>query len=246
MLKPTIKKVVMPRHRPTVCCLLFVLCSSLLTACNSAADKPDAAAEVEPPAPVVEEPPFELEEGFVFLANHDDMSEFTVPVGEAATWSIEGHTIRCGGRPRGYLATKKSYRNFTLRLDFRYERPKNLKDDDKFKGNTGYMMYINNDNTPWPACIEVQGKYAQLAKIVAIGGADAVETTDNEEARIQHRKPAGQWNSLEIQSQDGALLSILNGVEIAESQPGPLTEGPIGFQAEDWKIDFRNVRIQEN
>ena len=41
-------------------------------------------------------------------------------------------------------------------------------------------------------------------------------------------------------------MSILNGVKIAESQPGPLKEGPIGFQAEDWKIEFRNVRIQEH
>lgn len=236
----------MSRHPWSVCCLLLVSCSAL-SACNSATDKPaDTAAAQPAAAPAAEkEPPFQLEEGFVFLANNEDMSEFTVPVGEAETWSIKGHTIRCKGRPRGYLATKKSYRNFTLRLDFRYDRPKSLTDDDKFKGNTGYMMYISDDNTPWPACVEVQGKYVQLAKIVAIGGAEAVEATDDEQARIQHRKPAGQWNTLEIQSHEGALVSILNGVKIAESQPGPLKEGPIGFQAEDWKIQFRNVRIQE-
>ncbi len=240
-----------PRNLPLYCiCALFVSAAILSCRSEPAGPKEEQTGDSDAPQKKSDEskqqaPAFELEEGFVFLANDSDMGEFTVPVGDAATWSIDGHTIKCSGRPRGYLKTKQSYRNFTLRLDFRYARPKNLKDDDKFKGNTGYLMYISDENTPWPACVEVQGKHVQLAKIVAIGGAEAVEATDNEQARIDNRKPAGQWNSLEIQSNEGALVSILNGVKIAESRPGPLTEGPIGFQAEDWAIDFRNVRIRE-
>lgn len=242
------------RLRNLIWCSILLFCSSQFIGCTSSSDQPAETQKpaqettndspTEPVAPV-EGPPFELEEGFVFLANQEDMSEFVVPIGEASTWSISGHTIKCGGRPRGYLATKQSYRNFTLRLDFRYKRPKNLKDDDKFKGNTGYLMYISDENTPWPACVEVQGKHVQVARIVAIGGADAVEATDDEAARVTARKPPGQWNSLEIHSHDGALVSILNGVKIAESQPGALKEGPIGFQAEDWEVDFRNVRIRQ-
>lgn len=234
-------------------CLTALFCLALFAGCTSSSEQ--AAKEKttavndkpqESPKPPVEQaPPFELEEGFLFLANHEDMSEFNVPIGDPNTWSVQGHTIKCGGRPRGYLATKKSYRNFTFRLDFRYKRPKKLKDDNKFKGNTGYLMYISDENTPWPACVEVQGKHVQVARIVAIGGAEAVEATDDEPARVAARKPPGQWNTLEIQSHEGALVSILNGTKIAESKPGALIEGPIGFQAEDWEIEFRNVRIRE-
>ena len=238
----------MSRRTIFLCCFFALLSSTLIISCRSETPEPAAKQNAEPDKKankVEPEPPFELEEGFVFLVNDEGMGGYTVPVGDAKTWSIQGHTIKCVGRPRGYLMTNKSYRNFTLRLDFRYERPKNLKDDDKFKGNTGYMMYISDENTPWPACVEVQGKHVQLAKIVAIGGAEAVEAEDDEQARVENRKPAGQWNSLEIQSKEGALVTILNGVKIAKSKPGPLTEGPLGFQAEDWKIDFRNVRIRE-
>jgi hypothetical protein len=163
----------------------------------------------------------------------------------AATWTREGDVIRCSGVPNGYLATKKSYRNFVMRLDFRYERPDDLVDDASFPGNSGYLLYVTGEPKVWPQCVEVQGRNRDVGRIIAIGGAPAVKADDNPAARAEVIRPVGQWNSIEIHSQDGAVIAKLNGVVVCTSEAGPLREGPIGFQSEGREIHFRNVRIKE-
>jgi hypothetical protein len=187
----------------------------------------------------------EAEEGFQPLGNRKDMSEFVLVGAPADTWTVEGDVIKCSGHPNGYFATKKSYRNFVLRFDFRYVRPANLEDDWKFQGNSGYLIYIRGEHKVWPKCIEVQGMYRAAGQIFAIGGAPAVRAKDYPEIRRQVLKPVGEWNSMEIISKDGALTAKINGKVVCESEPGELKEGPIGFQSEGAEIHFRNIRIKE-
>lgn len=185
-----------------------------------------------------EEPAFQLEEGFTLL-NFDQFDAFGA---ESQTWKAEGDEIVCGGKPRGYLYSKDSYANFTLRLDYRFQRPK--KADDERKLNTGFLVYISGEHKLWPACLEVQGKQIQMAAIKENGGADPITASDDESARENARKPVGQWNSVEIASKDGALSVTLNGTPISSSEPGSLKSGSIGIQAEDWPFAVRRLRIR--
>jgi hypothetical protein len=162
-----------------------------------------------------------------------------------ATWTGEGTTIRTTGKPRGYAYSKASYRNFTLRLDFRFVPPPGATDAAKLQAsNTGVLVYITGEHKLWPVSLEVQGKQPEMASIKANGGAPTAEIEDDPTAREQARKDVGQWNSLEIVSRDGALTSILNGTKICQIRPGELKEGSIGLQAEDYAVEFRNVRIR--
>lgn len=216
----------------------------IMAGCQQQAPKPasTAPAEATPAVAVVEDStPFELEAGFELLK----LNQFDAFAAEGDTWKESGEILAGTGKPRGYLYSKESYSNFTWRLDFRYPRPEKLKDDSKFKGNTGFLVYITGEQKLWPVCIEIQGKNVQIAAIRENGGADAVVTEDDETARLKSRKPVGQWNSLEIVSKDGALTATLNGTTVAASQAGSLSSGLIGIQSEDHPFEVRRMRIRK-
>ena len=199
--------------------------------------QPVAAVEVPPP-----EPPFVLEDGFDSLA----FTAFEAFAAEAGTWSATADGLKCGGKPKGYLYSKQSYQNFTLRLDYRFPRPDNLRDEAKFKGNTGFLVYITGEHKLWPICLEVQGKHVQMAAIKENGGAEPAKVEDDDAARQQARKPVGQWNSLEIVSKDGALAVTLNDTPISKCEPDFISEGPIGIQAEDHPFEVRHIRLKRD
>lgn len=90
------------------------------------------------PADPADGEPFAVEEGYVLLTR-DDFDAFGA---DPDTWSATDEGVRCTGKPRGYLYTKQPYGNFTLRLQYRFDRPMKLPDEAKFKGNTGFLMYI--------------------------------------------------------------------------------------------------------
>ncbi len=176
------------------------------------------------------------EEGFEPLFNGKDMSDFELVKAPPETWKVEDGIIRCTGKPNGYFATKESFKNYTLRLDFRFpEKP----------GNSGYLMNITGEHKVWPQCIEVQGHYNSVGMIFPAGGAKGPRPPFDADARKKAVKPHDEWNSLEIVVQDGAITSILNGTTVAASEPYELKEGKIGFQSEGAPIDFRNLRIKK-
>ena len=169
------------------------------------------------------ETPYEIESDFVPL-------------------SLDG--IACSGKPKGYLYSKKPYQNFIWRLEYRFPRPDNLKDEAKFKGNTGFLVYVTGEHKLWPMCLEVQGKHIQMAAVKENGGAQPVTVEDDDSARQKARKSVGQWNAIEIISKEGELQVTLNGTPIAKSQPDFLSEGSIGIQAEDHPFEIRRMRIR--
>ena len=199
-----------------------------------------AAAEPTRPEPIPAEPPFELEQGFTLLGFQD----FEAFAAETNTWEATDHGVKCTGKPNGYLYSKQTYQNFTLRLGYRFSRPDSLKDDTKFKGNTGFLVYVTGEHKLWPVCLEVQGKHIQMGAIKENGGAQPVTASDDDAARQKARRPVGQWNSIEIVSANGALSVTLNGIPISKCEPNFLSEGLIGIQAEGLPFEVRRLRIR--
>jgi len=172
------------------------------------------------------------------------LADFTSFPTEVTTWTEQQDRLISTGQPRGYLYTKDSFQNFTLRLDYKFPRPANLTDESKFKGNTGFLVYITGEAKIWPLCLEVQGKHVQMAAIKENGGAEPPVVKDDEVARQAARKSVGLWNSLEVVSKDGALSVSLNGTPISSSEPNFLSSGSIGIQAEDFPFEVRRMRIR--
>ncbi len=214
---------------------------------TTSAETPKAGAASEKLAPLPEDAPeLKLEEGFELLG-FDAFEKFSAKdPGQVVVWESAGNGFNCFGKPRGYLYSKNSFGNFTLKLDYRFRRPADLATDADFKGNTGVMLFITGEHKQWPVSLEVQGKYAEMATIKANGGAANVEIDDKPEARTAARKPVGEWNQLEVIAKDGAVSASINGTLVCESKPSDLKEGLLGFQAEDFEVQFRNVRVRRD
>jgi hypothetical protein len=181
--------------------------------------------------------------GFVSLFNGKNLDGWkTVPAKAEKTFTVDEGIIVVSGRPNGYFYTDKSYKNYILRFDWRYKRPAGLEDDEKFSGNSGLLVHIQEPHKVWPKCIEVQGENRTHANIFAIGGAKGSFKFDQAALR-KVRKPVGEWNTTEVLVKDGAITSKVNGTQISTGK-GNLTEGPFGFQSEGAEIHFKNIKIK--
>ena len=159
------------------------------------------------------------------------------------TWRVEKGVIICSGSPNGYFYTDKSYKNMEVRYDWMYKRPANLKDDEKFTGNSGFLAHIQGEQKIWPKCVEVQGQNREHGKLFFLG-VKGEKATFDAAALKKARKPVGEWNTTEMTFQDGNITAKVNGTVIATGK-GPDVEGPFGFQSEGAEIHFKNIKVKE-
>lgn len=188
----------------------------------------------------------QIEEGFRSLSFADFDAFFAKPPASRSspTWKTVHDAIVCFGKPKGYLFTKETFQDFTLKLEFRFAPPVGDEVVKDFNPNTGVLVFVTEPHKQWPKSLEVQGKFAELCSIKPNGGAAPVELQEDAAARDSARKPVGEWNEIEIIAKAGAITAKLNGTTISTSQPGELTSGAIGLQSEDFEVHFRRLRIQ--
>jgi hypothetical protein len=217
----------------TIRCLLA--CTSLLAAVSLAAVAADDKKD---------------DEGFTPLFNGKDLTGWKTvldPKKKDITpqdiWSVKDGVIVCTGKVNGYLYSEKSFKDYIIRYDWRYKRPDQVTDEEKFLGNSGLLVHIQGEPKLWPRCVEVQGMNRDHGKIIGVGGAKATSKFDRE-ALKKARKPVGEWNTTEAVIQGGNILAKVNGSEV-DAGKCDLTEGQIGFQSEGAEIHFRNILLKE-
>lgn len=199
-----------------------------------------ASPAVEESAPAIPTSTFEVEDGFRLLT----LAEFAPFPADADSWSEEGGELVCSGSPKGYIYSQDVFRDFTLRADYRFEPTADSASPDAPSPNTGFMLAIQEPHKVWPASLEVQGKHSEMCSIKSNGGVPDLVIQDNPESREVARRPVGEWNSVEIVMQAGAVTATLNGTVICTSEPGELREGMIGLQSEGFVVRFRNLRVR--
>ena len=183
------------------------------------------------------------EDGFVPLFDRKTMTGLK-PVGvKDGTFKVENGEIVCTGKPNGYFATEKSFKNYHLKFEWKFLRPEGLTEDSKFNGNSGCLVHIAGDHKVWPRSIEIQGYNKDMGAILFVSGAKKKSVMKYPDAQKKGIKPVGEWNLVEVISKDGKLTAIVNGEKTAECE-SDLTEGTIGWQSEGAPINFRNLRIK--
>jgi len=182
-------------------------------------------------------------EGFVNLSNGKNMEGFRLVGVDASTFKVQDGVIQVSGKPNGYFATEKSYRNYALKFDWRYIRPAGLQNDADFGGNSGLLIHIAGEHKVWPKCVEVQLMNKDAGNIFGLGS----KVSGKKDAAVQAKaiKPVGEWNTQEVVCQDGRITAKINGMLVAEGTDADPREGPIGWQSEGAEIHFRNIRIKE-
>ncbi|MBK8977253.1 MAG: DUF1080 domain-containing protein [Planctomycetes bacterium] len=166
----------------------------------------------------------------------------------AGNWVVGGDgTIALEPRPGesgwqrydAYLTTGRTYGDFVLDLEFRFEA----------KGNSGVFLRVGDPASQVDTGIEVQildtyGK-TQVGHHDCGGVIRTVGPTKN------MVRPAGEWNRYTITMLGSRLTVVLNGEQIVDIDLSetPMADRParghISFQDEAKRVWYRNVRIME-
>lgn len=206
------------------------------------------------------------EPGFAPLFNGRDFTGWRFLVGLGCAPPPEGcgstehgraFTVRDGvlrgtGKEHGIAYTAQRYSNFTLRFDYLAERPDDWEGDDiYYYANTGYHLFLMEENLfVWPRSVTFAGEQRDLLRPIplgAYGGTSRPVTTWDNAARQRVVRPLGQWNSIQIVSQDGDVEAYLNDTLIATVTGHGFTDpGYIGLQVQGYPVRWRNLRIREH
>lgn len=177
----------------------------------------------------------------------DGLTGWEAAEGEAsACWKREGDELVCTGAKGPWLRYGKPVKDFNLRLDFLLREG----------GNSGVYVRVPPDGVHHGAGsgIEVQildnasPRYQELKPYQYSGSLYAIVPADPRVAR-----PAGKWNTLEIDCKSDRYVIWQNGVEIlvADGKTAPellerRSEGYFGLQNHSEEVRFRNIRLGDS
>ena len=173
----------------------------------------------------------------------------------ADLFRAEDGMIRLFGAQAGYLMSRKSYANFTLTAEFRWNMDENVvRKNNKMNSGLMYLVPETTKDTLWPQGIQFQikegasGDFILLQEvgmdkngtIIIPGKSVVVAKNKNTE------KTAGEWNNLKIQVKNGTISQFLNGELVNQGNNPTVSKGRILLQYEGFPIDFRNIVLQKS
>ena len=183
-------------------------------------------------------------DGFVSLMPKADVTEFWIIEGTPPeTWRVENGMIRSTGKPNGFLRSKKLYRNFILRAEWRFQAEGWEQKRPDHWPNAGFFINAGPINQTWPTSHEVQGHFGEAGSLFGVRGGTIAGAKRG--PIVKERPPFGSWDRYEITQIDGKVSVVLNGKLVNEGTDAQPREGNICLQSEGWPVDYRNIEIKE-
>jgi hypothetical protein len=180
---------------------------------------------------------------FRSLFNGCDLSGWEGVTADASTsWKVEDGMIVCTGKPGTWLRSKHRYGNFNLRFDYKLLPG----------GNSGIYLRVPADGAHREeGGAEVQilddddARYRNLEPGQFCGSVYKVAPATHHVSR-----PAGQWNSMEINCCGTSYRVTHNGVVVVDATAAEIPElgrrfqqGFLGLQNHREEVWFKNLRI---
>ncbi len=180
---------------------------------------------------------------FVSLVPRKEVTEhWTIEGTPPETWSVKKGVISCTGKPNGFLRSKKVYKNYVFRAEWRFQK-EGWQGAPKKWPNAGFFIHAGEIKETWPASLEVQGHFGQAGSLFGVRGG---KITGAKRGPIDlNRPPFGSWDRYEITSKDGKVTVVLNGKLINEGADAEPAQGNICLQSEGWPVQYRKVSIKE-
>ena len=190
------------------------------------------------------DPATTADQGWTVLFNGKDLSGFVVvlegpdgkvkrypaeALGQQTTFTAENGLLKTTGTPTGYIRTAAVYDNFVFHVEARFL---------KF-GNSGVLLHVQQDDV-LPASIECQLYYATMGRTFPLKGSKL----DGGELIHYASKPVGEWNTIEVTSEEGRLATAINGTVVALAANADPRVGYICLQSEGAPVEFRNIKIK--
>jgi len=187
--------------------------------------------------------------GWIFFCQDEDAQVEDI-------WSVEDGVLKCTGRPKGYLQTRRWYRDYELSLQWRWSGDKG--------GNNGVLIH---STVPllfggWPQSLEVQLQSGSAGDFWVIGKHVDIEVENAQTRRSKkvkgnkhkHRrirrlesdpeKAVGQWNTMRIICDGGEVTVFVNDVKVNHGTHCTVTQGGIALQSEGTPAEFQNIMIK--
>lgn len=187
--------------------------------------------------------------GYETLFNGKDLAGWEGAEQDAAAcWAVEDGLLVCDGKKGPWLRSANEYGDFNLRFEYQVSTG----------GNSGVYVRVPkngnhhraNDQEP-PAGFEVQvlddaaPQYAKLKDYQYCGSVYDISGASKKVGR-----PAGEWNSLEINCRGNNITTSHNGVVIVDVKPETheliklrQEKGFLGLQNHSTVVRFRNLRV---
>jgi hypothetical protein len=184
-------------------------------------------------------------QGFVSLMPKRDISEHWTVEGKtpAEAWSLRDGVIACTGQPNGILRSRKVYRNYVLRAEWRFQEGWEPKPGGNEWPNAGFFIHAGPMKDGWPVSFEVQGYFGEAGSLFGVRGGKI--TGAKRGPFVMDRPKFGAWDRYEITSQEGRVTVVLNGVLVNEGTDAEPREGNICLQSEGWPVYYRKIEIKE-
>jgi len=111
-------------------------------------------------------------DGFVSLMPRHDVTElWTIEGTPSSAWRVEKGEIFCAGKPNGFLRSKKTYRNYILRAEWRFKKEGWVaKPEDEGWPNAGFFINAGATVDGWPTSQEVQGHFGEAGSLFGVRG----------------------------------------------------------------------------
>lgn len=172
----------------------------------------------------------------------------------AKVFHTDKKMIRMYGEKLGYLMSEKSFQNFKLTVQYKWNLDSTFSRKST-KKNSGIMYLVPNatPDTLWPQGIQFQVKEGATGDFVMLQGVTMeIKGKKNEAGKSvvsprfeDAEKPFGEWNTVVVTCQNGYVKQELNGKLVNEGTKASVSEGRILLQYEGYPIDFRKLFIKE-
>jgi hypothetical protein len=187
--------------------------------------------------------------GYKSLFNGKDLAGWEGGGDDAAKcWAVDEGLIRCTGKKGPWLRSKEEYGDFSLRFQYKLAAG----------GNSGVYVRVPKGGAhrgaeagQKEAGVEIQllddaaKQYAKLQPYQFCGSVYAIAPATKHVSR-----PAGQWNTMEINCQGNHYRVTHNGVVIVDAAEkdfpelkNRLARGFLGLQNHSTEVWFRDLRI---
>lgn len=187
-------------------------------------------------------PAFTLEEGYEWLYDGESLDGWR-SVGGEATFEAQGDDIvgRRGPGANTFLRTEKTYGDFSLKMQMRWDEVGNsgvmfrAQQRDGDGRVFGYQYELDASDRAWSGGIYDEARRGWIANL-----------ENNEEARAAIK--LDDWNDIEIEARGAQIKTWINGVPAADIIDGQDAQGYIALQVhsgETGVIRWRNIQLRE-
>lgn len=173
------------------------------------------------------------EAGFTPLFNGKDLAGWVIE--NEGKFSAKDGTIFLD-RGKGWLRSEKEYRDFELRLDFRFVSR---------GADGGVFIRAAREGKNWPIKhYQIQTMDNESIAALFTRGLRRPKSTRDADAMRKVRDTQGGWQSYAIVVKGDRIEVRLNGALITTATGLAAQPGFIGLQAEAGQVAFKNIRIR--